>query len=72
LADNADPTIAPMIRTALAARILLGSIFLIFGLSGFLRFIPMAAMPEGAIGFFGALAKAGYMLPLLFATQVVG
>jgi hypothetical protein len=54
-----------MIRTALAARIL-------FGLSGFLRFIPMAAMPEGAIGFFGALAKAGYMLPLLFATQVVG
>ena len=61
-----------MKKTALGARILLGSIFLIFGLNGFLQFIPMAAMPEGAIAFFGALAKTGYMLPLLFAAQVVG
>ena len=61
-----------MNKTALAARILLGSIFLIFGLNGLLQFTPMAAMPEGGIAFFGALAKTGYMLPVLFATQVVG
>ena len=61
-----------MKKTALATRVLLGSIFLIFGLNGFLQFIPMAAMPEGAIAFFGALAKTGYMLPLLFAAQVIG
>jgi hypothetical protein len=61
-----------MKQTALAARILLGSIFLIFGLNGFLHFIPQPAMPEGAISFFGALAMTGYMLPVLFATQIVG
>jgi hypothetical protein len=61
-----------MKKTALAIRILLGSIFLIFGLNGFLQFIPMADMTEGAIAFFGALAKTGYMLPVLFATQIVG
>jgi hypothetical protein len=61
-----------MKQTALAVRILLGSIFLIFGLNGFLQFIPQFAMPEGAIAFFGALAKTGYMLPLLFAAQIIG
>ena len=61
-----------MKQTALVARILLGSIFLIFGLNGFLQFIPQFAMPDGAIAFFGALAKTGYMLPLLFAAQIVG
>jgi hypothetical protein len=61
-----------MKKSALAIRILLGSIFLIFGLNGFLQFIPQFAMPEGAIAFFGALAKTGYMLPLLFAAQIVG
>ncbi len=61
-----------MRQTALVVRILLGSIFFIFGLNGFLQFIPMADMPEGAIAFFGALAKTGYMLPILFAAQIVG
>jgi hypothetical protein len=61
-----------MKKTALAVRILLGAIFLIFGLNGFLQFIPQFAMPDGAIAFFGALAKTGYMLPILFAAQVIG
>jgi uncharacterized membrane protein YphA (DoxX/SURF4 family) len=60
-------------RTAtLIARILLGLIFVVFGLNGFLRFIPQPEMPQAAIAFFGGLAAASYMLPLLFATQVVG
>ena len=60
-------------RTAtLIARILLGLIFVVFGLNGFLHFIQQPEMPQAAIAFFGGLAAAGYMLPLLFGTQVVG
>ena len=61
-----------MKTAVLIARILLGLIFVVFGLNGFLQFLPQPAMPEGAASFFGALAASGYMLPLLFATQVGG
>jgi uncharacterized membrane protein YphA (DoxX/SURF4 family) len=54
------------------ARILLGSIFVVFGLNGFLQFLPQPAMPPPAVAFFGGLAASGFMLPTLFATQVVG
>ena len=60
-------------RTAtLIARILLGLIFVVFGLNGFLHFVPQPEMPQAAIAFFGGLAAAVYMLPLLFGTQIVG
>ena len=54
------------------ARILLGSIFVVFGLNGFLHFLPQPPMPEAAGAFFGALAATGYMLPLVFGAQLVG
>jgi len=54
------------------ARILLGSIFVVFGLNGFLQFLPQPAMPQPAVALFGGLAASGFMLPTLFATQVVG
>jgi hypothetical protein len=54
------------------ARVLFGLGFLIFGLNGFLNFIPQPkTMPEGAMAFFGALGKTGYMIPLLFGTQTL-
>lgn len=56
----------------LIARILLGLVFVVFGLNGFLHFIPQPPMPPVATTFFGGLAATGYMLPLLFATQVAG
>jgi uncharacterized membrane protein YphA (DoxX/SURF4 family) len=56
----------------LVARLLLGLVFTIFGLNGFLHFIPGMQMPDRAVSFFTGLAATGYMLPLLFATQVVG
>ncbi|HME71644.1 MAG TPA: DoxX family protein [Myxococcota bacterium] len=56
----------------LTARILLGLIFVVFGLNGFLHFLPQPPMPNAAKSFFGGLAATGYMLPLLFATQVLG
>ena len=36
---------------ALIARLLLGLIFVVFGLNGFLHFIPMGPPPEGLAGF---------------------
>lgn len=61
-----------MKTTVLIARILLGLIFLVFGLNGFLHFIPQPAPPEPALAFFVALVATGYMIPLLFATQIAG
>lgn len=52
-------------------RLLLGLVFLVFGLNGFLHFIPNVQMPDGAIAFVTALARSGYMMPLLFSAQVV-
>ena len=62
----------PVKTAVLIARILLGIIFVVFGLNGFLPFLPQPEMPQAAIAFFGALAATGFMLPTLFATQIVG
>lgn len=55
------------------ARILMGLIFLVFGLNGFLHFIPQpkTPLPEGAVAFAGALMKTGYMFPLIMGTQTL-
>jgi uncharacterized membrane protein YphA (DoxX/SURF4 family) len=53
-------------------RILLGLMFTVFGLNGFLHFIPMQPMPQRAIDFFGALAATGYMIRLIFFGQLIG
>jgi putative oxidoreductase len=56
----------------LIARILLGLIFFVFGLNGFLHFIPMGPMPTGLAGeFVDALLKSHYVL-VVSALQVVG
>ena len=56
-----------------AARMLMGLMFFVFGLNGFFHFMPgpKGPMSEGASAFFGGLAKSGYMLPLIFATQAI-
>lgn len=55
------------------ARMLLGLPLVIFGLNGFLNFIPPPpnALPEKAMEFAGALANSGYMLQLIGATMLV-
>jgi uncharacterized membrane protein YphA (DoxX/SURF4 family) len=56
----------------LVARILLGLIFFVFGLNGFLQFIPMGPMPTGLAGqFIGALAQSHYFW-VVAALQVIG
>jgi len=55
------------------ARILMGLPLLVFGLNGFLNFIPPppTPLPEGAAAFAGALVKSGYMMQLIGATQLI-
>jgi uncharacterized membrane protein YphA (DoxX/SURF4 family) len=53
------------------ARVLLGLVFFVFGLNGFLHFLPQPPPPARALGFVGGLASAGYFFPLLKATEVV-
>lgn len=54
-------------------RVLMGLMFFVFGLNGFLNFIPQpkTPMPEGAMAFAGALMKSGYMMPLVMGTQLL-
>lgn len=54
------------------ARILLGLVFFVFGLNGFLHFMPNPPPTPPAGAFFGALFATGYMFALIFGTQVVG
>ncbi|MCX6953304.1 MAG: DoxX family protein [Verrucomicrobia bacterium] len=54
-------------------RILLGLPLVIFGLNGFLNFIPPppTALPEDAAAFAGALLKSGYMMQLIGLTHLI-
>ena len=51
------------------ARYLLGLIFTVFGLNGFLQFLPQPPMPELAGRYFGVLGESHYLLPV-FALQL--
>jgi hypothetical protein len=54
------------------ARVLLGLVFFVFGLNGFLHFLPQPPPPARALGFVGGLASAGYFFPLLKGAEVLG
>ena len=59
--ERREKTSAGDIVTAII-RILLGLMFLVFGLNGFLNFMPQPKdMPQEIIMVMGALMKAGYM-----------
>ncbi|HVU02129.1 MAG TPA: DoxX family protein [Polyangiaceae bacterium] len=53
------------------ARYLLGAGFTVFGLNGFLHFIPMPPPPPSAGAFLGALVATGYLFPLIKGTEIV-
>ncbi len=57
-------------KVVLAARILLGLIFFVFGLNFFLNFIPPHPMPEAAGAFAGALFASGYLFVVLKVVEV--
>ena len=54
------------------ARVLLGLCFFVFGLNGFLGFIPPPSepMPEGAVKLGTAFMESGYLFQLIKGTEV--
>src|ERR1700694_3040957 len=61
----------PIMKTAsVIARYLAGVIFLVFGLNGFLNFIPLP-LPGGIAGQFMGALYASHYLWVIFAFQVV-
>jgi hypothetical protein len=57
---------------AMVARYLLGLVFLVFGLNGFLHFIPQGPMPNGLpLQFIQALMQSHYIL-IVAAIEVIG
>lgn len=69
----------PAARTSLArhartgARVLLGLCFFVFGLDGFLHFVPQPAEPpsQGAMELGVAMMKSGYLFQLVKGTEVL-
>jgi putative oxidoreductase len=55
---------------AVIARFLLGLIFLVFGLNGFLHFIP-STLPSGTAGQFVGALFASHYLVVLFLLQLI-
>jgi uncharacterized membrane protein YphA (DoxX/SURF4 family) len=56
----------------LIARLLLGLVFVVFGLNGFLNFLSMGPMPTGLAGqFIGALVLSHYFW-VVAALQIIG
>lgn len=58
-----------MKTTATIARLLMGLVFTVFGLNGFLHFLPMSPVPQLALQFVGALVQSHYMV-VVFALQL--
>jgi uncharacterized membrane protein YphA (DoxX/SURF4 family) len=61
-------------KFATGARLLLGLIYFVFALNGFLNFLPIKPppLPPAAMAYFTGIAGTGYFMPLLGVTEVVG
>lgn len=57
---------------ALIARILLGLLFSVFGLNGFLHFIPTGPLPTGLAGQFGGALMQSHYFVVVSALQLAG
>ena len=61
-----------MSKLPTVARILLGLIFFVFGLNGFLHFIPLPPPEgEGAKAMIAGFLASGYFMPVLAGTQTI-
>lgn len=58
-------------KLEMGARILLGLIYVIFGLNFFFQFIPMPPPPENMGALMGALMSTGYMMYLVKMIEIV-
>jgi uncharacterized membrane protein YphA (DoxX/SURF4 family) len=58
-------------KLVLAARVVLGLGFFVFGLNGFLHFLPQPPMSGVSAQFLGALFATGFLVGLIKGTEVV-
>lgn len=58
-------------KSVTVARLLLGLGFFVFGLNGFLGFLPNPEHSGAAGAYLGGLAAAGYMFPFIKGTELV-
>jgi len=58
-------------KLPLIVRTLLGLIFFVFGLNGFLHFLPQPPLPATGGAFIGALIGTGYVFALVKGVEVV-
>ena len=59
-------------KAVIVARVLLGLVFLVFGLSGFLRWFPLPTMKDAAAAeFMDGVVAGGYFFPLLFGRYTI-
>ena len=56
--------------TVISARVLLGLVFLVFGLNAFFNFIPSPPLPEAAGKWLGGVSTGGYFIPFLKITEI--
>lgn len=61
-----------MKTTSTISRLLLGLVFTVFGLNGFLNFIPMGPVPPLAQQFFGALIQSHFISVVMVIEIVCG
>ena len=61
-----------MNKVTTVARILMGAAFVVFGLNGFLHFLPDHELPERARVVITSFVQTGYLMPLVKGTEVVG
>jgi putative oxidoreductase len=73
LKSSAHPTPTRRRWLPAIARVLLGLPLFIFGLNGFLSFIPPpeVTMPEEALAFVTALVNSGYLMQLIALTHLI-
>ncbi len=57
---------------SIVLRLILGSIFLVYGLDGFLHFMPSKTVGEQAGTFITALINSNYLWTLLKASETIG
>jgi uncharacterized membrane protein YphA (DoxX/SURF4 family) len=58
--------------SSIAARVVLGAMFLFSGINKLAHFAPMPPAPPAAGAFLAALGAAGYMFPLIAIAEAVG
>ena len=58
-------------KIGLIMRVLLGLIFVVFGLNGFLQFMQMPPIPQQGMAFLTGLMAAPYFFLILKLTEII-